>query len=266
MLEEKEKDQEKRFKEQGADQMELAGLGVRLVEARQTKRMTQEELAVKLGVTAQAVSKWERGAGLPDVALLASAAEVLGVSVDYLLGITLENISENGRSNDMAEIMKLILAEPLSLQFGIGLFPAVSKANQDGFLQIQELRKRYAQEKGWLIPVIRIRDETRLGEYEFQILVYEEVAESGSLSKEADFEELILALDRVISSHYARLLNRQVVKRLVDYVRMRYPAAVEGVVPEKVSYQRLQTELRKRVQEGKSIRNLLEILEVLEGE
>ena len=37
--------------------MELTGLGLRLLEARQAKRMTQEELAVKLGVTAQAVSK-----------------------------------------------------------------------------------------------------------------------------------------------------------------------------------------------------------------
>lgn len=250
--------------EQEEEKMELTGLGLRLVEARQAKRMTQEELAVKLGVTAQAVSKWERGAGLPDVPLLASAAEVLEVSTDYLLGITIENLSESGRSDDMAETMKLILAEPLTLSFGVGLFPVVSKANQDGFPQIQKLRKRYAEEKGWLIPTIRIRDEIKFGEYEYQIMVYEEVAESGTLSEEAEFEELVLALERAVASHYARLLNRQVVKRLLDYVRMYYPAAIDGIVPERISYQKIQRELRKRVQEGKSIRSLLEILEELE--
>lgn len=41
----------------------------KLLELRQQNKMTQEDLANKIGVTPQAISKWERGNGLPDVEL-----------------------------------------------------------------------------------------------------------------------------------------------------------------------------------------------------
>ena len=47
--------------------------------------MTQRELAEKLHVTDKAVSKWERGAGCPDISLLEPLAEALELSVDQLL-------------------------------------------------------------------------------------------------------------------------------------------------------------------------------------
>lgn len=46
--------------------------------------MTQEKLAEKLNVTAQAVSKWESGSGLPDITLLPELAAVFGVTIDEL--------------------------------------------------------------------------------------------------------------------------------------------------------------------------------------
>ena len=52
---------------------------------RKQKNMTQEEMASRLGVTAPAVNKWERGNTLPDVALLAPIARLLGISTDTLL-------------------------------------------------------------------------------------------------------------------------------------------------------------------------------------
>ena len=47
---------------------------------------TQEELAAKLSLSPQAVSKWERGESLPDTALLPEISRVLGVSLDRLFG------------------------------------------------------------------------------------------------------------------------------------------------------------------------------------
>lgn len=47
--------------------------------------MTQKELADKLGITDRAVSRWERGIGCPDISLLESLADILGVSVLELL-------------------------------------------------------------------------------------------------------------------------------------------------------------------------------------
>ncbi len=52
---------------------------------RESKRLTQEELADRIHVSAKAVSKWETGKGFPDVSLLEPLAESLGISVIELL-------------------------------------------------------------------------------------------------------------------------------------------------------------------------------------
>lgn len=60
--------------------------------------MTQEEMARYLGVTASAVNKWEKGNTLPDVALLAPIARLLGITTDELLGfredLTAEEVNQ----------------------------------------------------------------------------------------------------------------------------------------------------------------------------
>lgn len=52
---------------------------------RQSRKMTQIELAEKLNYSDKAVSKWERGESLPDVLVLKTIADLFGVSLDYLL-------------------------------------------------------------------------------------------------------------------------------------------------------------------------------------
>jgi transcriptional regulator with XRE-family HTH domain/cytoskeletal protein CcmA (bactofilin family) len=58
----------------------------RLVQLRKSAQLTQDSLASQLGVTYQAVSKWETGSCYPDVTLLPKIAVVFGTTVDYLLG------------------------------------------------------------------------------------------------------------------------------------------------------------------------------------
>ena len=57
-----------------------------LVRLRKEKGLTQAEVAEKLNVSAQAVSKWENGDSLPDVSLLSSIADLYGTSIDELFG------------------------------------------------------------------------------------------------------------------------------------------------------------------------------------
>lgn len=52
---------------------------------RKKKNLTQKELADQLGVTDKAVSKWERGAGYPDISMLKPLSDVLGTTVNELL-------------------------------------------------------------------------------------------------------------------------------------------------------------------------------------
>lgn len=51
---------------------------------RKAKKMTQDELADRIGVSPQAVSKWENGVSCPDIAYLPEIAEVLGVDINSL--------------------------------------------------------------------------------------------------------------------------------------------------------------------------------------
>ena len=60
-------------------------IGERIAEKRKAKGLTQEELAEKLGVSAQAVSKWENDISCPDIMTLPPLAKILGCSVDELL-------------------------------------------------------------------------------------------------------------------------------------------------------------------------------------
>ncbi len=68
--------------------------GERLKILRKSAKMTQEQLAVKLGVHFQTVSKWERGQIAPDLAMLGSIATTLSVSLEKLLCIEEKNCVE----------------------------------------------------------------------------------------------------------------------------------------------------------------------------
>ena len=62
-------------------------LGKRICAQRKKLGLTQDALAEKLGVTAQAVSKWENDQSCPDITMLPKLAAVFGVSTDALLGL-----------------------------------------------------------------------------------------------------------------------------------------------------------------------------------
>lgn len=60
-------------------------IGNRISKYRKAKGMTQEDLANQLGVSSQAVSKWETDASCPDISLLPQLCRVLGITSDELL-------------------------------------------------------------------------------------------------------------------------------------------------------------------------------------
>ena len=60
-------------------------MGSRIAARRKGKGMTQEELAARLGVSAQAVSKWENDGSCPDISLLPRLCRILGITSDELL-------------------------------------------------------------------------------------------------------------------------------------------------------------------------------------
>ena len=70
-------------------------LGRKIADARRHARLTQNDLAARVGVTAQAVSKWEQGRSCPDIAILDEIADALGISLIELLGMEKRNKSSS---------------------------------------------------------------------------------------------------------------------------------------------------------------------------
>ena len=105
-------------------------MGKRISDLRKGKGMTQEQLAQLLGVTPQAVSKWENDLSCPDISILPQLAEALGVTTDELLGRTPLRISEgsdkcNGKGHAHVSVrLRLNQAEKIIfalLLMGIGV-------------------------------------------------------------------------------------------------------------------------------------------------
>ena len=67
---------------------------------RKERNLTQEDLAELLGVTFQAVSKWENDTGMPDISQVVPIAHVFGVSTDVLFGTF--------GTNDTEEVWKIV--------------------------------------------------------------------------------------------------------------------------------------------------------------
>ena len=119
---------------------------------RESKQMTQEELAEKICVSGKAISKWETGRGLPDISLLEPLAGALGISVIELLSG--ENVRNANRCSNMAKGKFYIcpvcgnvirsIGDAVISCCGITLPPAEPEtADTDHFIRIEKAEDEY---------------------------------------------------------------------------------------------------------------------------
>ena len=85
--------------------MNIEKIGEQLAALRKAKGLTQSELGERLGVSFQAVSKWERGENLPDITLLPDLAKVLETTTDYILCSDKKSVEYKGKFS-VADIKK----------------------------------------------------------------------------------------------------------------------------------------------------------------
>lgn len=86
-------------------------LNENLKNLRKSKGLSQEELAIKLSVVRQTISKWEKGLSVPDSEMLIKIADVLDTSVSVLLDETDEteiNIEENDQLKEIAAKLEVL--------------------------------------------------------------------------------------------------------------------------------------------------------------
>ena len=85
-------------------------LGEKIKKLRVENNWTQEKFAEMMGISAQAVSRWETDSSMPDISMLAPIAYTFNVSCDYLLGVYL-NIKEKDIFRIRKEAWEYIVGE-----------------------------------------------------------------------------------------------------------------------------------------------------------
>jgi putative transcriptional regulator len=145
-------------------------LGENIKKYRQKKQFTQEELAVRLHVTRQTISKWEKNYSVPDAEILVRLAEILEVQISQLLGTEaddetqaaqekenalaeqLANIAEqmaikNRRSKRIWKTIGIVIAIIIAVNIVITVWGAVSFSNMTstGTIQTYEQTEQIEQ-------------------------------------------------------------------------------------------------------------------------
>lgn len=245
----------------------LVEIGKRIAESRRSAGFTQEELANRLGVTPQALSKWEKGASSPDLEMLTSMCNILGVSADYLVGKKSKTIVENGNLLQQDEIWKHLWDgyQPLELVFGNDVVPVFME--NDFREEIVGVRVELAKE-GILMPLVRVMDHPMLNPKEVMILAYQKVlfAEELQYIGENTLDYLMDALRTTVRQRYAEILNVDIIKDLVENLKGIYPALIEGIVPQKLSYGLILDVIRGVLRRGNGMNHFPKVLELLEHE
>lgn len=230
---------------------------------RQARKMTQEEFAQRLGVTAQAVSKWERNQGMPDVSFLAGICQILNISAGTLLG-TGEKIAENGNGIAEKEIRNNMIAEPFVLEIGTELVSCVAEGLKTDY--VNQKRLELVKKTGKLMPVLRIRDNTELKEKEYRVLAFDKQIFCTCAANRTDhlYEKIMDDVTETCDKNYVVILNKNLVKIMLDNVAERFPGVIEDIIPSRLSVFQIEQELKRLLQEGKTIRDMIGILEALE--
>ncbi|MDO4371582.1 MAG: helix-turn-helix domain-containing protein, partial [Clostridia bacterium] len=132
--------------------MNQSEIGALIRDLRAQKGLTQRHIAQQLGVTEQAVSRWERGIGLPDPALIRDLAQALGVNADTLLsGRIAENDKDVGNMKKtkfyVCPVCGNILTSAADVQItccGRSLAPLVpQKADAEDKLNVEIIEDEY---------------------------------------------------------------------------------------------------------------------------
>jgi flagellar biosynthesis protein FlhA len=209
------------------------------------------------------------------------------------------------------QMMGMVVVDPVELEVGYALLPLVDEDRADNLLhQVTNIRRQLLTELGFVVPVVRIRDNLRLGPQTYRIKIRGEEVAKGDLYvdrylaipggevdpsirgistiepafnlpalwiSEAEkgraelssytvvnaLAALSTHLTEILRSRAADLLSRQMVQEMINHIRRKTPAAVEGIVPEMLSLGEFQDLLRNLLRERIPLRDLTGILEVV---
>lgn len=109
-------------------------IGRKVSSLRKDQNMTQMELADKMGISFQAVSNWERGNSMPDISKLAELAQVLGVTIDELLG-------DKKAAATVEKVLEPKMNDPLNLEEFVEVAPIMKPSQAEKSAEQMDLSK-----------------------------------------------------------------------------------------------------------------------------
>ena len=154
--------------------------------------------------------------------------------------------------------------EPLELALGTRV---VSVFIDNSFVgKMIDMRKNLSRE-GILMPLVRVQDYVQIDEMEFMVLASHKVLYAEKLDEIADdtLDHIMQMFYETVKKRYADIITPDIMKSLVDNMHRKYPAIIDGIVPEKISYAVLTEVARNILRRGDSIVYLPKIIEYLES-
>lgn len=149
-------------------------LGARICAKRKARGMSQENLAEKLGVSSQAVSKWENDVSCPDIGLLPKLADILYTTTDQLLTGKTDDVrmlSEAERKpldqltlrlrmlsneGDKIKVNLPMTLVKIGLEMGIDIAPAYAGKNLDALKNIDLAKIMDLAEQGMIGKIVEM--------------------------------------------------------------------------------------------------------------
>jgi transcriptional regulator with XRE-family HTH domain len=111
--------------------------GQRFLRLRKAKGLTQDDIAKKVNISAQAVSKWENDISSPDISILTDLAEILGVRVEELLGkeVKIPEVVEHKDLNKLIFRINVLSkdGDKIKVNLPLALVKAFTQSGMDSF-------------------------------------------------------------------------------------------------------------------------------------
>ena len=142
-------------------------LGKKIAQLRRGKAITQDDLAAQLGVSSQAVSKWENDLSCPDIMLLPYLAEIFQVSIDELFSKEPKNVVVMVPEEERRDINEMILKVNVNSKDGdrvrVNLPMALIKIAYEIGMQIPEVAGNNALKKLDLEKILQLVEKGVIG-------------------------------------------------------------------------------------------------------
>lgn len=238
----------------------------KIAAARKEKGFTQEELSDRMGVSAQAVSKWERGLNLPDIDLLLDLSRILELSLDYLFDKEQDNLKTSHKTAQEQAYTRVLAdyhMDEILFTVGYGYIKWIDEA---AISKVVDMRRSLYLQTGVLLPVVRIKDDINLAENEYEIKLFGQsvVKTVTDNPDEHSFDGILTELTGLIRNNLRRFVNRHTVKLMVEKIREETPFLIEGVIPERFTLSMLTNVVKKLIDGGYSVYNLAHIVNVID--